>query len=174
MLNNKKIHSGFTTLLSELIHNKSSTEMHIQYLLDEVVKLRRYRFVRICVGNEISPCQLLKKGITQISVYQKLIVEFGMVVMAEDIVYAVCELQKLNKVDVMKLLIAHCKDFNRAIYDKAIDIATKNRKNSKQFIAALKDGTRVRTSCTCILITYVGVMQVYHRCVTFYYRTISH
>ena len=142
-MNNKEIHSEFTTqLLTELIAHRSCTEDHINYMLCEVVVNVRRCHGWICTASKISPSQLLKKGITKKLLYQKL-VDFGMIVMAEDIVCAVCELQKVNKVDLMKLLIAQCKDYNKTVYNEAIDIATKNKKNSKQFIVALKEGTRV-------------------------------
>lgn len=151
-MNSQKIHSGFTTqLLTELVAHRSCTEGHINYLLSEVVVKLRCRGW-ICTADKISPSQLLKKGIIKMLVYQKL-VDCGMTVMAEDIVYAVRVLQKLNKVDLMKLLVAQCKDYNKTAYSEAIDIATKN-KNSKQFIAALKEGTRVHYACNCNNMTF--------------------
>ena len=61
----------------------------------------------------------------------KLLIDYGMPVMAEDITCAVHMLPN-SKHGVMKLLVSKCED---SAYEKAIKAAIKN--NKKQFIAIL-------------------------------------
>ena len=68
----------------------------------------------------------------------EVLVDYGMPVMAEDITYAVRALPD-SRLELMKLLVAKCKDAEGPAYEKAITTATKSKK--KQFIAAIKDGT---------------------------------
>ena len=70
----------------------------------------------------------------------ELLIDYGMPVMAEDIAYAVHVLPN-SKHELMKLLVSKCEDCGDAAFEKAVDTAVKG--NKKQFVTALKGGTKV-------------------------------
>ena len=131
------IRDSTSQLLTKLVAHESSTGKHLDYLLFKI-KIDSKRVPNLFYNaSKVSPSQLLKKNIRELKVYEVL-VDYGMLVTAEDIACAVDMLPN-SKLQLMKLLVAKCKDTDGPAYDKAIEAATKS--NKKQFIAALKGGT---------------------------------
>ena len=136
MLEDKHIDSGFTSkLLLAVISHDESTRFHINHLLFKI-KVDSQRASNLFYNaSKVTPSQLLKKGVEEFKVY-KLLIDYGMPVMAEDIVHAVHMLPD-SKHTVINLFISNCKDPSLSAYEKVSEAALKS--NKKQFMAILSE-----------------------------------
>ena len=125
-----------------MISHENSRAEHLLYLLNEIKMIPNSYSKLIFDAHNLFVHQLLKKDISHLEVYEKLII-CGMQVKAEDVFYAVQECSKLNNIShILKLLVQKCPYglSDKDLHNKTIDTA---KKKSKQLLEVLKYPTKV-------------------------------